>query len=102
MRHLVLSPWFLLPWLAALGHPAAGPVVGAVLFARGPGALPSVPASTARTLVLLGLRQSLAGTGRYAVRPALQVIVAAAVLWPPARKVVPCWRLPPWWPSRAT
>lgn len=89
VRHLVLSPWFALPWVAALLHPAAAPVVAGVLVARAPRALPALPPEVARRLVGRGQWEAFTAVGRYSVRPALPATLVAVSLLPRVRRLLP-------------
>ena len=89
LRHLRLSRWTLLPWVAALVHPAAGPVVAAALVLVAPRQLPSLPAAEARRVVAAGQWSSFGATGRYAVRPAWPVTAVALVASRRARRALP-------------
>lgn len=89
VRHLVLSPWSLLPWLAALVHPAATPPTVGFLLARSPGSLPTLPPAVARRLVAEGQLEAAAAIGRFAVRPGLPMTVAAVAVAPRVRRLLP-------------
>lgn len=91
LRHLQLSTWTALPWLAVLSAqpvPAAAGVL-ALLVARAPGAMPALPADVARRLALDGHAATAEGVGRYAVRPGLPLVAAAALTSVRVRRTLP-------------
>lgn len=89
LRHLRMSTRTLLPWVAALGHPVAGPAAAAVLVLAAPRRLPTLPAGEVRRLAAEAQRSSFAAAGRYAIRPAWPLTVAALVASRRARRLAP-------------
>lgn len=89
LRHLRLSGRAALPWAAALVHPAAGPATAAVMVLTAPRRVPTLPAGQARRMAGRAHWSAFAGTGRYAVRPAWPLTVAALVVSRRSRRLAP-------------
>lgn len=89
LRHLRMSPRTLLPWVAAVVHPAAGAATAAGLVLTSPRRLPTLPANEARRLVAEGQWSSFAAVGRYSVRPAWPLTVVALAGSRRARALAP-------------
>ena len=89
LRHLRLSAVTLLPWAVALGHPLAGVATAAAQIVLAPRRLPTLPAGEARRIAAGAQWSSAAATGRYAVRPALPLTLAALAASGRGRRLSP-------------
>lgn len=89
LRHVRVSTWSLLPWAAALVHPAGGPVAAAGLVAAAPRRLASLPPAEARRLAASGQWAAFGAFGRYAVRPAWPLTAVALVASSRVRRLAP-------------
>lgn len=88
LRHVQVSPSSVLPWAAALLHPAAGVAAVVGLLVVAPGRLPVLPTAQARRVAAAGQWVSFGAVGRYAVRPAWP-LTAALMLSPRVRRLGP-------------
>ncbi|TAL19116.1 MAG: hypothetical protein EPN99_10610 [Frankiales bacterium] len=89
LRHLRLTRRSALPWAAALVHPVAGGLAAAAQVVAAPRRLPSLPPAEARRLTAAGQWSAFTATGRYAVRPALPLTLAALAVSRRARRLGP-------------
>ena len=89
LRHLQISVWSALPWLASLVHPVVGIATAGALVAVAPRGMRDLPPREARRLAARGQWAAFGATGRYAIRPAAPLTATALSLVPRTRRLVP-------------